>query len=216
MSVVFALAAGLPAAADVILATSNNPTIALDARLNTLFGAERKAMSTMRPDKLSSLVNAPLPKGGVAAMTEGQIDALPDATGGKEWSCLSQALYFEARGESLKGVVGVAEVILNRVEDPQFPGTVCGVVNQGTGERFRCQFTYTCDGQPEVIHEETAFERVAKVARFMLDGAPRVLTDGATYYHTIRVHPRWSKTLDRTATIGMHAFYRPPEQMAQN
>ena len=50
----------------------------------------------------------------------------------------------------------MAEVILNRVDDPRYPGTVCGVINQGTGERYRCQFTYTCDGQPEVISETRA------------------------------------------------------------
>ena len=76
---------------------------------------------------------------------------MPVATGGDQWSCLAEALYFEARGESLQGIVGVAEVILNRVDDRRYPNSLCGVVNQGTGERYRCQFTYTCDGRPETI-----------------------------------------------------------------
>ena len=98
---------------------------------------------------------------------------LPEAKGDQAWRCLSEALYFEARGESVKGMFAVAEVILNRVESPNYPGDVCGVIYQGTGERYRCQFTYSCDGKKEVINEPRAWERVGKVARLTLDGLPR-------------------------------------------
>lgn len=57
----------------------------------------------------------------------------PRATGGAQFQCLAEALYFEARGESLQGQFAVAEVIMNRVDSPRFPGSICGVVNQGTG-----------------------------------------------------------------------------------
>ncbi|WP_245867054.1 cell wall hydrolase [Oceaniglobus roseus] len=133
---------------------------------------------------------------------------LPKASGNAEWECLTEALYFEARGESVKGVFAVAEVILNRVDSPAFPGSVCGVVRQGTGRKYQCQFTFTCDGSPEVVHEPKAWTRVGKVARLMLDGAARVLTDGATHYHTKAVNPRWARRFDLTATIGVHRFYR--------
>ena len=132
----------------------------------------------------------------------------PYTEGGVEWRCLAEALYFEARGETLKGQFAVAEVILNRVESPSFPSTICAVVNQGTGKRYQCQFTYTCDGRAEVINEPMAWEMVGKVARFSMDGAVGDLTGGAQFYHTQAVRPKWSRVFDHTATIGFHKFYR--------
>ena len=138
------------------------------------------------------------------------LDSLPAAEGGDDLACLAEALYFEARGERVRGQFAVAEVILNRVDSALYPDTVCGVVHQGTGKRYRCQFTYTCDGQKEIIREQRAYSRVAKIARLMLDGAGRDLTAGATHYHTNAVSPRWARSFARTATIGAHHFYRQP------
>jgi len=141
--------------------------------------------------------------------TESWLAAQPKASGDGAWKCLTEALYFEARGENARGLFAVAEVIMNRVDSQRFPNSVCGVINQGTGQRFRCQFTYTCDGRAERIDEPAAWDRVGKVARAMLDGAPRPLTKGATYYHATWVRPDWSRTFERTAAIGVHYFYRP-------
>lgn len=209
----FSLCCGLPAAADVTLGTSNNPTVALDDRLSHLLDAESRSVSTVHRRGMSRLIKSPeAPEAGVKSREA--LEALPMAKGSKEWSCLSEALYFEARGETVRGIFGVAEVILNRVDDPRYPGTVCGVVNQGTGEKFRCQFTYTCDGRPEVIGEERSYSLVGKIAKIMLDGAPRTLTSGATHYHTKAVRPKWSKVFRRTTTIGFHHFYSQPNQIA--
>jgi len=137
------------------------------------------------------------------------LKAQPVASGGAQWQCLAEALYFEARGETIKGQFAVAEVIMNRVESARFPDSICGVINQGTGRKYACQFTYTCDGIPERIHEPRAWDRVGKVARAIIDGtAPMNLTDGATHYHTTAVRPRWSRTYTKTASIGVHLFYR--------
>ena len=92
--------------------------------------------------------------------------SLPVAKGGKEWACLTEALYFEARGETVKGQFAVAEVILNRVSSPSFPDTICGVINQGTGRKFACQFTYTCDGRAEVIREPKAMKWWARLRKW--------------------------------------------------
>ena len=136
--------------------------------------------------------------------------SLPAASGGDAWYCLTEALYFEARGESARGLFAVAEVILNRVESPRFPSSVCSVVNQGTGRRFQCQFSYTCDGRAENVNEPAAWVRVGKVARIMIDGAERPLTAGATFYHTLNVRPSWAARFPVTANIGAHRFYRHP------
>ena len=134
--------------------------------------------------------------------------SVPPASGGADWECLAEALYFEARGENIRGMFAVGEVVLNRVDSAKFPGSVCAVVNQGTGQRYQCQFSYTCDGNSEKIRELAAWRRVGKVARLLLDGAPRDLTSGATYYHTRSVNPSWARRFDRTASIGAHYFYR--------
>ena len=84
----------------------------------------------------------------------------PKASGGEQWRCLAEALYFEARGETVKGQFAVAEVIMNRVKSAQFPGSLCSVINQGTGRKYQCQFTYTCDGNAEVIAEPRAYAQV--------------------------------------------------------
>ncbi len=149
------------------------------------------------------------------------IDGLPkvdDEHRTEEWQCLSEALYFEARGESIKGQFAVAEVIMNRADHSAFPSSVCGVINQGTasGRKYQCQFTYNCDGVSDKIHEHAAYERVGKVAHLLLDGAPKELTEGATHYHTKAVNPRWSRKFQRTATIGVHHFYRMPTRLSQN
>ncbi|MEX3315895.1 cell wall hydrolase [Sulfitobacter sp. PS-8MA] len=136
------------------------------------------------------------------------IDSQPKAEGSAEFRCLAEALYFEARGESVKGQFAVAEVIMNRVKSARFPGTLCGVINQGTGRKYQCQFTYTCDGHKEVVNEPRAWARVAKVARAIIDGTAPKLTDGATHYHTTAVNPKWARVYTKTARIGDHLFYR--------
>lgn len=178
-----------------------------------LLKADRTAKTRLRAPrvaKISRSVEVATPKGsGKLTYDPAVLAARAPATGGADWRCLSEALYFEARGESLKGQVAVAEVILNRVASSRFPNTVCGVIHQGTGRKYACQFTYTCDGLPETVNEPAAYQRVGKVARMMLDGAPRKLAGGALYYHTTAVSPRWSRVFTRTARMGVHVFYKP-------
>ncbi|MFQ5438786.1 MAG: cell wall hydrolase, partial [Paracoccaceae bacterium] len=141
----------------------------------------------------------------------------PAAQGGPQWRCLSEALYFEARGESVKGQFAVAEVILNRVDARNFPDNVCGVVRQGMGRgKYACQFSYNCDGKSEVIDDHPAYQMVAKVAKLTLDGEPRSLTKGATYYHSTAVNPKWARKFTQTAQIGVHKFYRDARYMTSN
>ncbi len=178
---------------------------------------EQRALKGISSNRLQALFRAPVAvEGPTPQYTKAWLSKQPAATGGPEWQCLAEALYFEARGESVKGQFAVAEVILNRVDSGSYPDSVCGVVHQGTGRKYACQFTYTCDGHAETIHEPGAFRQVGKVAKAMLSGAPRQLTDGATHYHTKAVSPRWARKFPRTATIGVHHFYRQPTQLSQN
>ena len=130
-------------------------------------------------------------------------------------SCLAEALYFEARGEPIKGQLAVGEVVLNRVEDPRYPNSICKVVNQGTGRRFACQFTYTCDGKLETVFERDAYAISLKISKILLTTHDRKLTKGSTHYHSNYVNPKWSKNFERITKYGRHIFYRQPRQVSQ-
>lgn len=135
---------------------------------------------------------------------------MPRATGNAQWRCLTEAIYFEARSEPIAGQVAVAEVILNRVDSDRYPDTICNVVNQGTGRLHACQFSYTCDGIPEAVMEQDAWNLAGKIARLLQDGAPRTLTADATHYHADYVDPYWAHVYPRTTKVGTHIFYRQP------
>ncbi len=128
-----------------------------------------------------------------------------------EIACLSQAIYFESRGEALEGRIAVAETILNRVKSERYPDTVCKVVRQGTGLLNQCQFSYHCDGLKENIDELDVYIDIQKLAVKMLSGYSTTVTDGATHFHTIDVSPYWASELIMTASIGRHLFYRGPQ-----
>ena len=147
--------------------------------------------------------------------TSSKLLALPVPKSNKQMSCLAEALYFEARGEPIKGQLAVGEVILNRVEDTRYPSSICKVINQGTGRRFACQFTYTCDGKLETVHERKPYEMALKIAKILMTTHDRKLTRGSTHYHSNYVNPRWSKKFERVAKFGRHIFYRQPILVSQ-
>lgn len=144
------------------------------------------------------------------------LDAMPAATGDAQFHCLAQAVYFESRGEPLAGQIAVAEVVLNRVDSPAYPRSICGVTKQGAGAGRSCQFSYACDGRSDVMTSGVSKARSEKIARMLLDGRSRNVTSGATHFHATYVRPGWSRKFTRTAAIGNHVFYRQPTRVASN
>ena len=191
-----------------------------ETELKTLFQREQVTLANLPGRHLKSLLTTSPPRTRSRpesfSYTYDWLDEQPPAKGDAQWACLAEALYFEARGETVKGQFAVAEVIMNRVKSSQFPATLCGVIKQGTGRKYQCQFTYTCDGYKDIIAERKAYERVSKVARAVMDGMVSGLTGGATHYHTSAVRPRWSRVYKQTARIGVHIFYRPHYRTASN
>ena len=129
---------------------------------------------------------------------------------GAEFICLKEAIYHEARGEDVLGQFAVAEVILNRVDSPFYPDTICGVVHQNAHRRNACQFSYACNGRSRAMSDRQARALAAQIADILMSGAPRELTAGATHFHAARVSPSWARSFDRTARFGEHIFYRQP------
>lgn len=223
-----ALAAALamvPAAhADVSRSEKNDPTAAVASDMGALLGAEKARLRGLGGTTLSAIAKGPeaapagVPKVKLKKMkpriepmvsyNTAWLMSLPAPQGGDDWRCLTEAIYFEARGETLKGQFAVAEVILNRVDSGLYPRSVCGVVRQRGGGG--CQFSYVCDGHADSMHERGARDLAGRIARVMLDGAPRALTDGATHFHTRGVRPDWARRFPHTASIGVHLFYRQP------
>jgi spore germination cell wall hydrolase CwlJ-like protein len=126
-----------------------------------------------------------------------------------EENCLARAVYFEARSESEMGQMAVAKVILNRVRDPNYPNSICGVVYQGTHRRNSCQFSFACDGQPDDVRSAEAWSRSKRIAQKAMSGDTKLGKgmNSATNYHADYVRPKWAKTLRKIAKIGTHIFY---------
>ena len=122
--------------------------------------------------------------------------------------CLTQAIYYEAALEPTEGQEAVAQVILNRVRDPNYANSICGVVFEGAERTTGCQFSFTCDGalaQPPV---SWAWNRARGVAERALAGHVSARVGTATHYHADYVHPWWAPTLNKLTRIGAHIFYR--------
>lgn len=190
---------------------------AVTGELSSMMRRDEATLSRLSQDRVDALFRR-VSSGSVGPVeyTRSFLDALPAAKGGENLNCLSEALYFEARGETVKGQFAVAEVIMNRVESSRYPDSVCGVINQGTGRKYACQFTYTCDGRAEIINEKAVYARLRKIAKLMISDMPKTLTKGATHYHTKAVSPNWSRVFPRTATIGVHHFYRERTRVSSN
>lgn len=122
--------------------------------------------------------------------------------------CLTQAVYYEAALEPDNGQAGVAQVVLNRVRDPNYANTVCGVVFEGAERVTGCQFSFTCDGSLGQAPVGWAWERARKVAERALNGAVAEDVGTATHYHADYVHPWWAPTVAKVTQIGAHIFYR--------
>jgi spore germination cell wall hydrolase CwlJ-like protein len=128
----------------------------------------------------------------------------------KSEKCLAEAVYFEARGEAVRGQIAVAQVVMNRAFSGFYPNTVCGVVYQNKHRHFACQFTFACDNVADVVREPDMWDRARKIAKAMLDGQLWLPEVGkSTHYHAYWVHPSWVSEMKKMYKFGVHTFYRP-------
>lgn len=134
-------------------------------------------------------------------------------------ACLTQNIYHEARNESTAGWIAVADVTMNRVRSDAFPNTICEVVFEGphyiskkSGKYYpyknRCQFSWYCDGKSDEVKNIKKYKQIMEVAKLTVK-TELDITDGALFYHADYVKPRWAETMDVTARIDAHIFYKP-------
>jgi len=127
--------------------------------------------------------------------------------------CLAQAIYHEARGETRDGQLAVANVIINRAMSKKYPSSICGVVFQNADRgRYKCQFTFACDGRSDMGRERGAWNRSVKLAEaafhdYQQGERPGIVPSSTLFYHTTAVAPKWSHSFRRVAAIGSHVFY---------
>jgi len=128
----------------------------------------------------------------------------------KSEKCLTEAVYFEARGEAVRGQIAVAQVVMNRAFSGFYPNTVCGVVYQNKHRHLACQFTFACDNVADVVREPDMWDRAKKIAKAMLDGQLWLPEVGkSTHYHAYWVRPSWVSEMKKMYKFGVHTFYRP-------
>ena len=130
--------------------------------------------------------------------------------------CLALNVYHEAKNQSLAGQIAVAEVVMNRVDDPRYPNNVCDVVKQGLTYKWKpsvpirnqCQFSWYCDGKSDVAKEKDAWEESISIAKGVYYGYLDAYLEGATHYHAYYVNPSWAETKTYITRIDDHIFYR--------
>ncbi|PBC23990.1 cell wall hydrolase [Mesorhizobium sp. WSM4307] len=126
-----------------------------------------------------------------------------------EQKCLANGIYFEARSESVRGQAAVAQVILNRVRNPAYPNSICGVVYQNDSWFNRCQFSFACDGRKKRIDSPAAYKTAQDIAMAVTAGKIFIAEVGSsTHYYAQYVHPGWARTMQKMTKIGLHIFYR--------
>jgi spore germination cell wall hydrolase CwlJ-like protein len=119
--------------------------------------------------------------------------------------CLTVAIYYEARGEPIEGQAAVAQVILNRVQHPDFPDDACAVMFEPN------QFSFVGDPSdliPPMMENEQArraTERAAEVALEVVEGYHTHIT--STHFHAAYVDPFWSDEYTLDFQVGNHIFY---------
>jgi hypothetical protein len=127
----------------------------------------------------------------------------------KDLSCLTRAIYYEASGESRKGKIAVANVVMNRLNDPRFPKTVCGVVYQRATVNGILMYQFSWAALKDFIAPNNkAWKESEDIALSVLtEGQPDdiIKKSNALYFHNIDVDPSWR--LRKIIQIGRHIFY---------
>lgn len=201
-----AAAGGLDASALAIARRHDPYTVAGSARRDRQAELLTARLEQLRPStEVSGLRRASLSDLGASARPF-RLDNALDAS--RDLECLTQAAYYEARGEGSDGMRAVVQVVLNRARHPAFPNSVCGVVFQGSGRRVGCQFSFTCDGSMRAPVQRAVWNRARDIASAALSGAVYAGVGNATHFHTTGVSPSWRNSLLRVNQVGSHIFYR--------
>ena len=201
----------LVAAMAIVLSTAS---VAVGASLNTRPHADQ--IRVIKVDKpVVRIVRAPAIPAPIAL--RGAASDVVLARLLAEHRCLSEAMYYEARGEGAEGQKAVAEVIFHRMNTGNYGHSICAVVYEGA-EQAVCQFSFACNGSREALKSPEPWREAQALAARILTGEEQLnnATGGAVNFHTAAVQPGWSAEYVRTVQIGNHIFYRRPGRARLN
>lgn len=129
----------------------------------------------------------------------------------QQLNCLAKNIFYEARGTSEDEKIRVVNVTLNRVKSNRFDSTICGVVY-----RYK-QFSWTLDRKKKYtpVHvlysnnpaELKAWKKSQEIAYIALTTGYKDKTNGALFYHTHYVSPKWNKRAIVSMSSYWHVFY---------
>jgi spore germination cell wall hydrolase CwlJ-like protein len=204
-----ALAVILAAASAAVGAAATNHPYTDKAAAASVASVVAPAQPEAAPAALASVPAAPV-KVVAPAHPAGAPD-LAMAQLLEEHRCLSEVMYYEARGEGQDGQMAVAEVVFHRLRHGHYGHSICSVVYEGASSAG-CQFSFTCNGDLEQRKSAVAWHQAEVLAARILTGqvALRDITGDATYFHAVSVSPGWADDsgMERTTQIGNHIFYR--------
>ena len=122
-----------------------------------------------------------------------------------ELDCLAAVIYHEARGESYQGKYAVADVTMNRVENPDYPKSVCAVVSEAG------QYSWYSKKKglkiPSKKKAQEAWDDSKEVAAKAMERRNLAVSKNVLYCHAKRARPSWAKKKIRVANIGGHIYY---------
>jgi spore germination cell wall hydrolase CwlJ-like protein len=207
----------------VILAAAS---AAVGAAANNHPGTEQVAAASIAPQSVATVVKAVAPKSApalrgpvvdtAAAQAITSVTVKPASQADiamaqllAEHRCLSEVMYYEARGEGTDGQMAVAEVVFHRLRHGKYGHSICGVVYEGAANPG-CQFSFACNGELAQRKSPVAWHNTEILAARILAGqiALRDTTGDATHFHAVSVNPDWADDMERTVQIGNHVFYK--------
>lgn len=131
--------------------------------------------------------------------------------------CQTANMFFEARGESTKGMQAVASVVLHRVQHKNYPDNPCAVIFQPK------QFSWTHQQSYKVINkvlkgdlsgftakDRQAYQQAKMIAQKPVKELLDTLPHDTLHYHASYVAPTWQKSLkkkNKLKKVGRHVFY---------
>jgi hypothetical protein len=191
----------IPTTTEVVRSSSDNPLL-MNASNTSMFGPGLD-VDAFRPSP-EDIAYSPSPD-ALGFRYKGETQAEFEE---RERRCLATALYFESRGEPIRGQIAVGQVILNRVRSPNFPETICGVVFQGQ-QKPGCQFSFACDGRTDAPRNDAQWGLAQDLAKQIMAGEHWLPELGySTYFHATYVSPYWRGGMSRSDRIGRHIFYK--------
>ncbi|MBM3544033.1 MAG: cell wall hydrolase [Alphaproteobacteria bacterium] len=191
----------IPTTTEVVRSSSGNPLL-MNAANTSMFGPDLD-VDAFRPSP-EDIAYSPSPD-ALGFRYQGETQAEFEE---RERRCLATALYFESRGEPIRGQIAVGQVILNRVRSPNFPETICGVVFQGQHQPG-CQFSFACDGKTDAPRNSAQWGLAQDLAKQIMAGEHWLPELGySTYFHATYVSPYWRGGMSRSDRIGRHIFYK--------